>query len=49
MDINVQALPKNISLIGANLKLAYFVETGTNFPISLTLDKAYDSISLEYK
>ena len=51
LDINVQALPATIALAGnkPDQKLAYFVDTGNSYPVTFTLDTAYDSISLEYK
>lgn len=49
LDINVQALPASLSIKTEGQKLVYFVESGTQFPIHLTLPVAYDRVSLEYK
>lgn len=49
LDTNVQVLPTTISIKTEGQKLVYFVESGSTFPLHITLPGTYDRISLEYK
>ena len=49
MDINVQVLPKSVSIKWENQKWVYFIDTGTSLPTEFIFDKAYDKITMDYK
>ncbi|MFA7298752.1 MAG: ABC transporter substrate-binding protein [Candidatus Absconditabacterales bacterium] len=49
IDMNVQSLPKSISLKGENQKSVYFIDTGVSAPTEFVFDKGYDKITIEYQ
>ncbi len=49
VDINVQVLPKSISLAWENQKLVYFIDTWVSLPTEFWFNKSYDKITIEYK
>lgn len=49
IDINVQQLPKSLSIQWENQKLVYFIDTGASLSTEIVLDKWYDKMTIEYK
>ncbi len=49
LDINVQALPKSITIQGEGKKLVYFIETWVSLPVEFAFTDSYDKVTIEYK
>ena len=49
IDINVQPLPKSISIKWENQKWVYFIDTWTSLPTEFVFDKSYDKVTMEYQ
>lgn len=49
IDIDVQTLPKSISLKWENRKWVYFIDTWISLPTEFIFDKSYDKITMDYK
>ena len=49
LDIDVQALPKAISIKETNQKFVYFIETWWSLATELSFAQGYDKITIEYK
>lgn len=49
IDMNVQSLPKSISLKWENQKSVYFIDTWVSAPTEFVFDKWYDKITIEYQ
>jgi len=49
LDINVQSLPRSISIQWEGQKLVYFIDTWASLSSEIWFDKWYDKVTIEYK
>ena len=49
IDMNVEPLPKSISIKWENQKWVYFIDTWISLPTEFVFNKGYDKIIMEYK
>lgn len=49
MDINIDPLPKSLSIRWENQTLVYFIETWASLPVEMVFATPYDKIIIEYK
>lgn len=49
IDINIQSLPKSISVKWENQKWVYYIDTWASLPTEFIFDPGYDKVTIEYK